>query len=123
MLLRRVLFLALLACVPSLAAQKPARTSAVSVLSAPSVQSGEYPGLETGKMWQFDVPPLEYWKKRYHFEPSAQWRQSTASAPRRAASSSESARDPSFPARAHCGQVTPETVSGHPLWAKKAVRR
>ena len=34
---------------------------------------GEYPGLETGKMWTFDVPPLEYWAKRYDFKPSTQW--------------------------------------------------
>ena len=33
----------------------------------------EYPGLETGKMWQFDVPPLEYWNKRYSFQPPAGW--------------------------------------------------
>ena len=43
---------------PSLAQQAPPR---------------EYPGLETGKMWQFDVPPLEYWNKRYGFQPPAGW--------------------------------------------------
>jgi len=34
---------------------------------------GEYPGLETGKMWTFDVPPMEYWAKRYNFAPSDGW--------------------------------------------------
>jgi hypothetical protein len=33
----------------------------------------EYPGLETGKMWTFDAPPLDYWAKRYNFRPSAAW--------------------------------------------------
>jgi hypothetical protein len=33
----------------------------------------EYPGLETGKMWTFDVPPLEYWKARYDFTPDQAW--------------------------------------------------
>ena len=31
---------------------------------------GEYPGLETGKMWTFDNPPKEYWAKRYQFSPA-----------------------------------------------------
>jgi hypothetical protein len=36
-------------------------------------QTTEYPGLETGKMWTFDVPPLDYWAKRYDFRPTTQW--------------------------------------------------
>jgi len=33
----------------------------------------EYPGIETGKMWTFDVPPLDYWARRYNFHPSQEW--------------------------------------------------
>ena len=35
--------------------------------------AAEPAGLETGKMWTFDVPPLEYWKTRYGFTPDAAW--------------------------------------------------
>jgi hypothetical protein len=56
---KRLLLLAVLLCPAPLAAQNPLE--------------GEYPGLETGKMWTFDVPPLDYWAKRYQFTPSADW--------------------------------------------------
>jgi hypothetical protein len=46
---------------------------AAAPLSAQSLLEGEYPGLETGKMWTFDVPPKEYWAKRYNFSPSDAW--------------------------------------------------
>jgi hypothetical protein len=42
-------------------------------LQAQDVLEGEYPGLETGKMWTFDVPPRDYWAKRYNFAPSDGW--------------------------------------------------
>ncbi len=53
--------------------------SAVVLLAAPAtgaaqgVLESEYPGLETGKMWTFDVPPRQYWAERYHFTPSDAW--------------------------------------------------
>jgi hypothetical protein len=42
-------------------------------LAAQQAASPEYPGLETGKMWTFDAPPLAYWAKRYDFHPDAAW--------------------------------------------------
>ncbi|HEY7683494.1 MAG TPA: S46 family peptidase [Gemmatimonadales bacterium] len=42
-------------------------------LNAQELLEGEYPGLETGKMWTFDVPPRDYWAKRYNFAPSEGW--------------------------------------------------
>ncbi|HEX5819303.1 MAG TPA: S46 family peptidase [Gemmatimonadales bacterium] len=46
---------------------------AFTAVPAQAQLQGEYPGLETGKMWTFDVPPLDYWAKRYDFRPSQQW--------------------------------------------------
>ncbi len=40
---------------------------------APATMQGEYPGLETGKMWTFDAPPMAYWAKRYDFHPDQAW--------------------------------------------------
>ena len=42
-------------------------------LAAQAPASGEYPGLETGKMWTFDAPPLDYWAQRYNFRPTSDW--------------------------------------------------
>jgi hypothetical protein len=66
--IRLAMLLALAAALP-LAAQQPT----------------EYPGLETGKMWTFDQPPLDYWATRYGFRPAPEWiehvRMSTARQP------------------------------------------
>ena len=46
---------------------------AASASAQQPATAGEYPGLETGKMWTFDMPPLEYWARRYNFRPSQEW--------------------------------------------------
>jgi hypothetical protein len=47
--------------------------AALGAQQAAPASSQEYPGLETGKMWTFDVPPLEYWARRYSFRPTQDW--------------------------------------------------
>jgi len=47
--------------------------AAVSAVRAQQAAPAEYPGIETGKMWTFDVPPLDYWAKRYDFHPTQAW--------------------------------------------------
>ena len=48
-------------------------TAAAASPAQQPASSAEYPGLETGKMWTFDVPPLDYWARRYEFRPPQQW--------------------------------------------------
>ena len=45
----------------------------VTALRAQQPAPAEYPGIEMGKMWTFDVPPLDYWARRYNFRPSQEW--------------------------------------------------
>ncbi|MGD0484776.1 MAG: S46 family peptidase [Gemmatimonadales bacterium] len=75
--------------------------------------SGEYPGLETGKMWTFDVPPLEYWAQRYNFRPSQAWldhaRLSTARIPGCTASFVSS--DGLIMSNHHCARGCAEAVT------------
>jgi len=47
--------------------------AAASGARAQQPAPAEYPGIETGKMWTFDVPPLDYWAKRYNFHPTQAW--------------------------------------------------
>ena len=56
----------------------PILTSHALLLAGPLTSTdahaqSEYPGLETGKMWTFDQPPLDYWSKRYGFQATPQW--------------------------------------------------
>ncbi len=41
-----------------------------SWLNLDTVKAGKF---DTGKMWTFDYPPLDYFQKEYHFRPSEEW--------------------------------------------------
>ncbi len=41
-----------------------------TMFSVDTVTAGQF---DTGKMWTFDYPPLEYFKQTYNFTPSAEW--------------------------------------------------
>src|SRR5512135_1735076 len=50
--------------------QQAARTEAASYVNLEGVQAGPY---DTGKMWTFDFPPMDYFAKTYNFNPSKEW--------------------------------------------------
>jgi hypothetical protein len=57
----------------------PAATDARTDLLAPSdaalraAERAELNGLELGKMWTFQDPPVEWWEEQYGFTPSDEW--------------------------------------------------
>ncbi|MDX2262054.1 MAG: S46 family peptidase [Gemmatimonadales bacterium] len=63
--------LLLLAILPM---QMPAQAAPRAAVVAAPLPAGPGGWLkEFGTMWTFDAPPLDYWKARYGFEPSAAW--------------------------------------------------
>ena len=41
-----------------------------SWLNLDTVKAGKF---DTGKMWTFDYPPIDYFEKEYNFKPSEEW--------------------------------------------------
>ena len=50
--------------------QQAARISMLSSVNLEKIQAGEF---DTGKMWTFDFPPMDYFAKTYNFSPSKEW--------------------------------------------------
>jgi len=46
------------------------RNSMPRLVNLENIQAGQF---DTGKMWTFDFPPLEYFAKTYNFTPSKEW--------------------------------------------------
>ena len=54
---------------PASASPAPVQTPPAAALPLPEVGYRE----EFGRMWTFDSPPLEYWRKTYNFAPDQAW--------------------------------------------------
>lgn len=50
--------------------QQATRTETPSYLNLDAVQAGPF---DTGKMWTFDFPPMDYFASTYNFNPSREW--------------------------------------------------
>jgi hypothetical protein len=50
--------------------QQTVKSSAYNYINFDTVHAGQY---DTGKMWTFDFPPVEYFTKTYDFTPGKEW--------------------------------------------------
>jgi hypothetical protein len=50
--------------------QQAIKSNAYNYIDLDTIQAGQY---DTGKMWTFDFPPIDYLKKTYGFTPSKEW--------------------------------------------------
>ncbi len=65
-----VLMLLALALFAGCTTQQATRSEAPRGVNLDAVQAGPY---DTGKMWTFDFPPMDYFAKTYNFNPSKEW--------------------------------------------------
>jgi hypothetical protein len=50
--------------------QQAMKGNAYNYIDFDTVHAGQY---DTGKMWTFDFPPIDYFRKTYGFTPSKEW--------------------------------------------------
>jgi len=76
-----------------------------------TVKAGKY---DTGKMWTFDYPPLDYFKKEYNFQPNEEWLNNVRMSALRFAnycSASFVSADGLVMTNHHCGRESVEEVT------------
>ncbi|MDR3628469.1 MAG: S46 family peptidase [Ignavibacteriaceae bacterium] len=80
-------------------------------LNLDTVKAGKY---DTGKMWTFDYPPLEYFQKEYNFQPNEEWLNNVRMSALRFAnycSASFVSADGLVMTNHHCGRESVEQVT------------
>jgi hypothetical protein len=87
------------------------RSASGNGYSLDTVKAGKY---DTGKMWTFDYPPLEYFQKEYNFQPNEEWLNNVRMSALRFAdycSASFVSADGLVMTNHHCGRESVEQVT------------
>ena len=57
-------------CFAGCSTQQATRSDLTRYIDLEKVHAGQF---DTGKMWTFDFPPMEYFARTYNFTPSKEW--------------------------------------------------